>query len=379
MLLHGVGQYLQVHPNWTVIAQEKNLADGIPPWLTRKTCNGVIARIENRKLLDALVLLKLPVVNLSCRYAAPGVPRILSDESAIARMVADHFISRGICHFAFCGFASAAWSARRRDQFVAHLRGRGHTVDVHETGPAVGDPITSEIETAAILMHRGLDAWVRSLPKPCGVMACNDACGLVVLGGCRREQIRVPDEVAVIGVDNNETLCELANPSLTSVQQAATRIGFEAMVMLEKMIRTRERPSTLVEFPPESVVERASTQTLLVADRHVAEAVRFIHKHACEGIDVEQVLDYLADQNMNVSRSTLERRFTEHLRRTPKEEILRVRLNRAQQLLRATRLNLDRVAQEVGIATASHLSALFKRHFNQTPGNFRNRPPANHR
>ncbi len=376
MLLRGVGRYLRIHPRWTMLDPVRSLAGDIPAWLTRKNCDGVIARIENRRFLNQLVSLKLPVVNLSCRYAVPGIPRLLSDESVIARMAAEHFLSRGLRHFAFCGFASVSWSAPRRDQFVAYLGRRGYVPAVHETGPASGDLITSEIETTSMLRHRDVDVWVRSLPKPCGVMACNDACGLVVLAACRRQGIRVPDEVGVLGVDNNETLCELSNPSLSSVQQAAARIGFEAMVLLEKMIQTGERPSTLRVFPPEGVVERTSTQTLMVADHYVAEAVRFIHQHACEGIDVEQVLEHLADQDMNVSRSTLERGFCRHLNRSPKEEILRIRLLRAQELLRKTGLSLEQIAKQVGIATASHLNSLFKRRLGQTPGGVRQRPAA---
>ena len=166
--------------------------------------------------------------------------------------------------------------------------------------------------------------WIKSLPKPVGVMACNDERGLQVLDACRRAGVAVPDEVAVIGVDNDLPMCELAIPPLTSVDVNAEGIGYEAAALLERMMSGKKPPAKPTMLPPRGVITRRSTDLIASEDEEVSRAVRYIREHACNRLQVSDVLTH-----MGMSRASLQQRMKQIVGRTIHQEIQRVRLNRA--------------------------------------------------
>lgn len=208
--------------------------------------------------------------------------------------------------------------------------------------------------------------WIKRLPKPVGVMACNDMRGQQVLNTCRALGVAVPDEVAVIGVDNDEVLCTLSDPPLSSVVPDTERIGYETATLLDRMMRGGRGPDGQIFIKPKAIITRRSTEVLAVEDRQIAAATRFIREHACEGIDVSDVLRVVP-----MSRSTLDRRFFALMNCSPKDEILRVRLNRAKQLLAETNLSLPLIAEKLGLEHAEYLSRIFKKRVGLTPSEFR--------
>ena len=208
--------------------------------------------------------------------------------------------------------------------------------------------------------------WLRSLPRPIGIMACNDMRGQHVLDACRRINAAVPEEVAVIGVDNDELVCDLCDPPLSSVMPNPQRIGFEAAALLDRLMEG-EKPqqmSKLVE--PLGIVTRQSTDVLAIEDPLVASAVKYIRQRACDGISVVDVLHHVP-----VSRSILERRFRKFIGRSPQSEIRNVQLKRVKQLLRETDLPLERIAALSGYDHPEYMSVVFKRELGQTPGQYR--------
>ncbi|HEY1108871.1 MAG TPA: substrate-binding domain-containing protein, partial [Opitutaceae bacterium] len=213
---------------------------------------------------------------------------------------------------------------------------------------------------------RALRAWVDALPKPVGIMAAYDIRGQQVLDACRSASLAVPSDVAVIGVDNDALLCDLASPPLTSVIPNAHRAGYEAAALLEKLMAGRKVPATAHLIPPLGVAARQSTDVLAVDDRDVARAVQFIREHACEGINVSDLL-----RTVPLSRRVLEQRFQKLLGRTPREEILHVRLARVRQLLGETDLPLYLIAERTGFEHVEYLSVVFKRETGQTPSEYR--------
>ncbi len=199
-------------------------------------------------------------------------------------------------------------------------------------------------------------------------MGCNDAGARHVLEACRTIGARVPDDVAVIGVDNDETICDLTNPPLSSVEQGARRMGYEAAALLDKLM-SRKKPSQLrFVVEPEGVVVRRSTDTLAIEDPDMASVVRFIRDHACDGISVYDVVRQVA-----ISRSTLENRFKSVMGRTVHAEIERVRLERAKELIAQTVLPLKQVAAQAGFRYVQYMTKLFRMRLGQTPAEFRNR------
>ena len=359
--MHGIIAYTREHDEtWSVYLGEQGRGDDPPGWLRRWRGDGIIARIENERIAAAVTATGLPVVDVSAARTVGSLPWVETNDRAIAELGAAHLLERGLAHLAFCGDRRFNWSRWRRDPFVAAARAAGATCDVYE-------PTAAATRQGWGALEHEVAAWLRSLPKPVGVMACYDLRGRQVLDACRRLGLAVPDEVAVIGVDNDELLCSLADPPLSSVQPDTRRTGLEAAALLERLMSGAERPrGQAVLVDPLGVVTRRSTDVLAVDDPDVAAAVRFVRDHACEGISVKDLL-----ARVPLSRRVLEARFRKLLGRTPHEEIARVQFARVRQLLRETRLPLDAIARRAGFRTAEYLSTAFRREFGVPPSVYR--------
>lgn len=355
-LLQGVVHYIREHEPWSFYLMEQGRGDDPPPWLERWKGDGIIARIETPKIAAAVVRAAVPTVDLSAGRLVPELPWVETDDEQIAGLAAAHLLERGFKHFAFCGDARFKWSEWRAQHFAARIRAAGYTLHGF-SGDSGGD----------VAAHaRALRAWVDALPKPVGIMAAYDIRGQQVLDACRSASLAVPSDVAVIGVDNDALLCDLASPPLTSVIPNAHRAGYEAAALLEKLMAGRKVPATAHLIPPLGVAARQSTDVLAVDDRDVARAVQFIREHACEGINVSDLL-----RTVPLSRRVLEQRFQKLLGRTPREEILHVRLARVRQLLGETDLPLYLIAERTGFEHVEYLSVVFKRETGQTPSEYR--------
>jgi LacI family transcriptional regulator len=356
-LLQGVVHYIREHRPWSFHLMEQGRGDDPPSWLAGWKGDGIIARIETPRIARAVVKTGLPAVDLSAARLVPELPWVETNDEEIARLAADHLIERGFKRYAFCGDARFNWSVWRERSFVARLKAAGQTCAVFRPEVAAGD-VAAEA--------RELARWLKELPKPVGIMACYDIRGQQVLDACRGAGLAVPDEVAVIGVDNDTLLCELASPPLSSVIPNAHRAGYEAAALLDKLMAGKRVPATAHLIAPLGIAERQSTEVLAVDDRDVARAVQFIREHACEGINVSDVL-----RAVPLSRRVLEQRFQRLLGCTPREEILHVRLARVKQLLGETDLPLYLVAQRTGFEHVEYLSVVFKRETGRTPSAWR--------
>jgi LacI family transcriptional regulator len=232
----------------------------------------------------------------------------------------------------------------------------------HEARSFVPAATAADVAAQAADLRR----WLRELPKPVGIMACYDIRGQQVLDACRSAGLAVPAEVAVIGVDNDELLCDLASPPLTSVVPNAHRTGYEAAGLLDRLMAGKRVAAAPTLIAPLGVAARQSTDVLAVDDREVARAVQFIREHACDGINVGDVLRVVP-----LSRRVLEMRFQRLLGRTPREEILQARLGRVKQLLGETDLPLYLIAERTGFEHVEYLSVVFRREAGTTPSAFR--------
>ena len=372
-LLRGIARYVRETARWNVLHQERSLSDAAPAWLTHQACDGVIARVESPQLLEQLSRLRLPVVDVRGVLECKGIPRVLSDDGAIAVMAAEHLLDRGLRNLAFCGFGGADYSRRRQEAFCRRVSAAGYAVEVFNTTAPLRRADTQRIEAAAIAGENKIRRWLKRLPTPVGIMACNDICGRMVLDACLREALRAPESVAVVGVDNDDVLCDLSSPPLSSVQPDCDGIGYRAAALLARMIHGGNRAARSLYIAPTGIVTRLSTDMLAVDDRLVAEALAFIRRSRGRHISVEHILDHLADSGLTTSRSTLERRFAEHLKRSPRDEIARAAMERARELLLGTGLPLQRIAESVGLAYSEYFIRVFKQRYGVTPGEFRRR------
>ncbi len=359
-LLRGVRDFLRGRGPWALHLTEHGRGDVPPPWLPRWRGDGILARIENRAIERAVRAAGVPAVNVSASGLAPGLPAVISDSAAVARLAAGHLLERGFRRFGYCGDARFAWSASHGRHFEEAVRAAGCPCSVFPSSP--GDFVDWEGE------RRKLARWIGSLPRPAGIMACYDIRGQQVLDVCRQLGLRVPDEAAVIGQHNDEPLCELCDPPLSSVIPDPRRAGYRAAALLDRMMRGRRERPRVHRVAPLGVAARQSTDVVAVEDREIAAAARFIRENAHRGIGVGDVLEAVP-----LSRSLLERRFRRLLGCAPYEAILRARLRRAKELLAATDLPVARVAELAGFSCPEYLSSAFREHVGPSPRQFRRR------
>ena len=359
-LLHGVRAWMRDRGGWAVHLTELGRGDLPPPWLRHWQGDGILARIETSEMERSVRAVGVPVVNVSAAARAPEFSAVISDSAAIARVAAEHLLERGFQHFGYCGDARFAWSARHGENFQEALQRAGHTCHSFVAEPSDFDNWDQE--------QRKLAKWVQSLPKPVGVMACYDIRGQQVLDVCRAIGVAVPDEVAVIGQHNDELLCDLCDPPLSSVIPNARRAGYEAAALLDRLMRGEAVPASVITIEPLGVATRQSTDVVAVEDAQMSAAVRYIREHAREGIGVDDVL-----RAVPMSRSLLERRFKQTLGRTPHEHILAVRLNLVKSLLTNTDLSLAAIAERTGFEHVEYLSVVFKRVTGLPPSQWRSK------
>jgi LacI family transcriptional regulator len=290
-----------------------------------------------------------------------GIPFIGVDNRKVAEVAYDHLCRHGFRHFGFCGVKRGGHPLMddRRDYFAALVqRSGGVCHDFPELSHKRVEPWDS---------HQGRIAdWLKTLPRPIGVMTCNDDVGLQVLDACRRAGLLVPEEVAVIGVDNDDSLCGLAIPPLSSVDVIPERIGYEAAALLDRMMHG-ERPAEQHRLlPPRGVVARQSTDVMATEDRDVVRALAFIRERACHRIRVTDVLSHVG-----LSRTALEPRVRQVLGRTIHQEIQRVQLEQAKELLAMTDMPIKQIAARCGFATTQYLSRVFRASQGLPPAQYR--------
>lgn len=348
---------------WMITYQEGGLSELLPEWLESWEGDGIIARIEDRRIAQALVRKRVPVVDLRGVCPISGVPVVTTDDAEIARLAAAHLRSCGFRHFAYCGYEGAANSQLRARVFAQFFQDAGlpcHLFKVLEPHLA-----TVRAQEQYGWTHREhLIEWLRGLPKPVGVMACNDARGHQLLNAARELGVRVPDDVAVIGVDNHETVCELTVPPLSSVEHNTRGVAREAVRMLDRMLSGQPPPAAPVLVQPCRVVPRRSTDVLAVPDRNLRKAMQAIRSQPHRGVDEIARISGL-------SRRDLERRFAAAFGHSPLQETLAVQIHMAKRLLTETDWPLYRVAEGAGYRHAEYFNAAFKRQTGVTPGSYR--------
>jgi LacI family transcriptional regulator len=287
----------------------------------------------------------------------------LLDNAAIGRLAAEHLTERGFRHLAFVGEKGESWSNERAGGFqgfwqvkrATHPDATFHRLDlvrapVDDWRPALGELVN----------------WLRSLPRPVGILACRDLRALEVAQACRTARLRVPDEVALVGVDNDDLLCELSDPPLSSVMVPWDQVGYHMGARLHHLLQGHRRPKRLPLVEPSGIQVRRSSDIYAVADKAVALACQHLREHLHEPLHVDEVA-----RTAGVSRRGLERRFRHALGCSPHAEIQRLRLERAQQMLRTTELPLGLIATRSGWASVQRFIAVFKTRIGQTPGQFR--------
>jgi len=366
----GVAQYAREAGDWRLYVEEE--AERRIPRARSWNGQGVIASFDNKRIAEAVVGMDLPAVAVGggAGYHDPatGIPYVETDNDAIAAAAAEHLLDRGLGSFGFYGLPPSAtnvWSQARGVAFEQRLAAAGKPC-----GILTARHDSREWEP----LQRELTAWLGELPKPAGIFACDDLRARHVLEACRRCGLRVPHDAAVIGVDDDEFICELAEPPLSSIKQSARRIGHEAARLLDGLMQAaaagddwrRAGAGRRVTLPPAGVVARRSTETIAVADPLIAEVVRAVRDQACDNVSIAEIV-----KRSGLSRWVLEDRFRRAVGHSIHDDILRVKLAEARRLVTTTELPLKAIAPRAGFRSVSYMTTIFSRHLGSTPAALR--------
>lgn len=358
-ILRGVKTFASNRPDWifTPIASNAKALELVKPL----RCHGYIAHIFHRPLGTALRQLRRPVINVSGVLPDLPFPRVISDHAEIGRLAARHLIECGLKQLAFVGYRSHEFSTERERGFREIAEQSNATVQsFYEQNRRLEDP------TGVWRWNAPLLEWLRQLPKPVGILASHDTQGAQVAEYCHQLRLTVPDQVAIVGADDDDLLCELSRPSLSSVKLPAERIGFEAARLLDDWLQGRPPENHTLVLPPVGVVIRQSSNLQAVPDPHVAAAVRYIHDQAHRSFKVDDILRVVP-----IARRALERRFRKWLQRSILQEIRRAHIERAKHLLVTTDLSMAEIADRSGLTDSRQLSIAFRQVTGSTPSSFR--------
>jgi LacI family transcriptional regulator len=364
----GVAQFGCEAGDWQIeiLPEEAAQFTALPAW-REGGFDGIIALVRHEAVARAVIDTGLPAVGLGTpctRGIEASLSHVDADNTRIASLAFEHLRERGLTNFGFyaepVGDPETA-SILRGDTFAALAAAGGYRCArlVARSAPNRGAPPAE------------LCRWLAELPKPVGIMACHDPYARQVLDACRATGLRVPQEVAVIGVDDDDLECELAVPPLSSIAHASRRLGYEAARLLAEQFaagRSGRQPTTpvFVPVPPVGIVARASTDTFAVADPAVARVIAAVRQRSTEGLSIADLVAI-----SGTSRWRLQRRFRELVGHSLHDEVLRAKLMEAQRLIRNTDLPLKAVASRSGFSSVAYMTTVFRRWFDITPAQFR--------
>lgn len=363
-VIEGIGQYLQASQcTWNIFIEDdftyrKANLKGL-------AIDGIIADFDDEETAGLLADADIPVIAVGGSYQNPAfypkVPYVATDNYALIETAFWHLKQKGINQFAFYGIPTESekhWSIERKNAFIQLMRQYDHHIRIY-----LGDKTCSN---DWLNSQQKLAQWLTTLPPQTGVIAVTDARARHLLQVCEDLKIIVPEQLAVIGIDNEELIQYLSRVSLSSVMQGTKQIGYQAAKMLHHLFEGRKLNHTPVLIPPLRVEQRRSTDFHAFQDPFVIQAMHYIHHHACKGIKTEQVLDHL-----RISRSNLEQRFKKELDKTIHQAIHEEKLNRAKYMLQSTDISIQEIAEICGYPSLQYFYSVFKKECANTPKAFR--------
>lgn len=366
MFERGVLDYGERHGGWSLVVSPPSLRWAWEQSLTLESLrdwpgDGVITALGTKAEVHAACRLGKPVVNVAATAQDLAIPRVMPDHYGMGRLAAEHLLERGLRRLAYYGFRDVWFSQLRRQGFEERAREAGVSCEVLEVS-AHQDSHQTWLEQVAPLTR-----FLRRLQTPVGLLAVQDYRARAVLDEAQRLDLRVPHDVAVVGIDDDPTVCEFCRPTLSSVSRNSYRLGYETAAVLDCLMEGQAPPAGDVLVPSDGVVARRSTDTIAVDDPHVAAAVHFIHDHPGEPFHVDQVV-----HATRISRRLVEIRFRRVLGCTLHDYICRERMERAKQLMSGPqRIKLHKVAHLCGFSSLDQMRLVFKRMVGMSPLEYR--------
>ena len=363
--VNGVMNYAQQHGGWSLTTSPPSLIgagedplrlDDLRGW----PGHGVLAAILNKADIRSAQRLDIPVLNMASTLQDTGIPRVRPDHYAMGRMAAEHLLECGLSRLAYFGLEGFWFSKERCRGFVECGKQAGATIDVLEVPRKSGHWANLKKRTDL------LTNWLKQLSPPVGLLAVQDYRARAVIEGCENLGLHIPHDVAVIGMENDPTLCEFCRPTLSSVARNSWQLGVTTAEILDRMMDGKPVPMDTA-IPPDCVAARQSTDTIAVEDSHLADALHFIHDHISESFGIDRVV-----RATSISRRQLEVRFRRVLGCTPNEYLSRKRVERAKELISAPgKTKFHKLAMACGFSNVEQMRMVFKRVTGMTPLEYR--------
>ena len=352
--LRGIIDYYSRHCAWDIYRNETGQPFvERPEELKKWEGDGIIGEAYDENTARMIKDLGIPFVNTASTSLIDPFPSVILDNRLIGKMAAEHLLERELDQFAFVG-PQNLWYVQQRFE--------GFSETISQAGGNCIPLLYDAFKKQTVHLPEDLTdpdylcAVIKELPLPIGIMASNDRVGFAVLEACRKLGIHSPEDVSLVGVDNDNTFCRLAVPSMTSIDVSAEEIGFTAAQLLDEVMEGRLPKESRILIPPRRLLPRNSTDATRSEFPEVARALRFIRRHDHEFIDVGDVLGVVP-----VSRRWLEIKFREEVGWGIHHEIRRVHVERAKQLLETTDWSMNRIALECGFSKTQHFDTAFKK------------------
>jgi LacI family transcriptional regulator len=358
-ILRGITKYSRLYGSWVfhrkpLLYIEHSKTKKILTQLKDLSIDGVF--MDNLKNVKEITAMGLPVIHLK---QVEGLPSIVGDDIAIGEIAGEYLLNRNFRHFAYCGFSDTPWSQKRGECFSRRITEAGFKTHFYKELNSRGWRSWSDEQILIV-------DWLKSLPKPVGVMAANDDRGQQVIEACKIAGLHIPEEVAVLGVDNDDMVCDLTDPPLSSVALNLERAGYDAAELLDGLMAGKKMEGQTIVLHPTHIVTRQSTDILVIEDSEVAGALRFIRQRSKNVITVDEAVNATA-----LSRRTLERRFREVLGRSILQEIRRVRVEQVIRMMVETNLPISKIALDLGYPSIQHIARYFRQEKGISPYTYR--------
>ncbi len=362
-IIRGVVQYCQEHGPWDIHIESSQTRDNLVRlghMVAQWKPAGVVAEIWTREQLHVMQAYSVPVVEISGSWESGDVANlhlVHSDNQAVGQLAARHLLERGLKYFAYYGRSYLLHSQQRKASFVAELAKAGFGCQTRDI---------SRPNTIKLREEEHLIKWLRALNTPVGLMCYYDSAANDVVHACRRAAIRIPEDVALVGVGNDDFVCDIAAVPISSVDLSPIRTGYVAASLIASLGNGRKPPKKPILIEPVGLVVRQSSDIRFTPNQYVADAIRYIQEHACSPITIADVLEHVP-----ISRRWMETHFKSLLGRTPEDHLYHVRVEMAKRLLLETDLSLETIALRTGFKGAPIFSTIFLRKTGHRPGAYR--------
>lgn len=363
-LLRGILEYSKGREPWVVCRMPPSYkqANGIPgvlEWAKRWEADAIIAQFDDDDEVDVFRQNGIVALAQDFKSRFSVIPNITSRYEQTGQMAADFFLQKGFRHFAFYGYKDVVWSEERCRGFHNRIAEKG-------LGDCFFEYQKQSLETLWFYESEPLEDWIRSLPRPIALMACDDTQGNRIMEICRVLNIKIPEEIAVLGVDNDEIICRLSDPPLSSVNLNIVKGGYEAAQLIERLLRDKDAVPEDVVIQPVTIVNRLSTDIYATDDPVILAALRYIHQNLANKINVEDIV-----RQVPLSRRLLEIRFRQVTGQSVYQYISNLRMERFAQLLLASSDLIAELAVQVGLSDSKNLARQFKEWKGCTPAEYR--------